>query len=320
MAARWLFRTINEIVKICGDDIRKHMNGSDPDWSLYRSFLAVLREGSLSAAARSLGPTQPTIARHIEALETSIGFELFVRSRQGLNPTEGALELKPYAEELAATTAAMMRAASGQGAAVKGTVRVSASEVMGAEVLPPILTKLRERYPQLEIELALSNTIANLLRRDADIAVRMVEPSQEALVIKRIGMVTLGLHAHKRYLGRAGRPRNLASLEHHSLIGFDRETPEIRSMRERTEGLERVHFAFRADSDLAQVMAIRAGFGIGICQAALARRDPDLERVLPGAFELKLGLWLAMHENLRSTPRCRAMFDGLAAGLMTYVD
>ena len=295
------------------------MNRREPDWSLYRSFIAVLREGSLSGAARALGLTQPTIARHITALEQSIGLELFVRSRQGLSPTEGALELKPYAESLSATTAAMMRAASGQGKAVKGTVRVSASEIVGAEVLPPLFASLRERHPQLEIELVLSNTVDNLLRREADIAVRMVEPAHEALVIKRIGTVALGLHAHRSYLDRAGRPRTLQSLQNHTLIGFDRETPEIRSMRERIQELGAVHFAFRTDSDIAQLMAIRAGFGIGICHVALARRDPNLERVLPGV-QLKLGVWLAMHENLRSTPRCRAVFDGLATGLMAHVD
>jgi DNA-binding transcriptional LysR family regulator len=297
------------------------MSSPEPDWSLYRSFLTVMREGSLSGAARALGLTQPTIARHIEALEQSIGLELFIRSQQGLSPTEGALELKPYAESLAATTAAMMRAASGQGKAVKGTVRVSASEMVGAEVLPSIFAGLRERHPQLEIELLLSNAVDNLLRREADIAVRMVEPAQEALVIKRIGTVTVGLYAHRRYHDRAGRPRTLDTLQKHSLIGFDRETPEIRSMRQPIQGLEAaLHFAFRTDSHIAQLMAIRAGFGIGFCQAPLARRDRNLERVLPGAFQFKLGVWLAMHENLRSTPRCRAAFDGLAAGLISHVD
>ncbi len=296
------------------------MNATEPDWSLYRSLLAVLREGSLSGAARALGLTQPTLARHIEALEQAVGFELFTRSRQGLAPTEGALELRPYAESLAATAAALMRAASGQGPAIRGTVRVSASEIMGAEVLPPILASLRERHPELEIELLLSNAIDNLLRRDADIAVRMVEPTQEALVVRRLRSITIGLHAHRRYLDRAGMPRNLKELQSHSLIGFDRETPAIRSMRQRVPGFEQIRFALRTDSDIAQLMAIKAGFGIGICQVALARREPDLKRVMPGAFELKLGVWLAMHENLRSTPRCRAVFDGLATGLKTYLD
>ena len=296
------------------------MNATGPDWSLYRSFLAVLQEGSLSGAARALGLTQPTLTRHIDALEQAVGFQLFIRSQQGLAATEGALALRPYAESLAATTAAMMRAASGQGRAIKGTVRISASEIMGAEVLPPILADLRERHPALEFELVLSNAVDNLLRRDADIAVRMVEPAQEALVIKRLGSVTLGLHAHRRYLDRAGRPRNLKSLNEHSLIGYDRETPAIRAMRQRVPGFETIRFALRTDSDIAHLMAIKAGFGIGICQVALGRRDPDLEHVLPTAFDLKLGVWLAMHEDLRSTPRCRAVFDGLAAGLKPHMD
>jgi DNA-binding transcriptional LysR family regulator len=296
------------------------MNAKEPDWSLYRSFLAVLREGSLSGAARALGLTQPTMARHIEALERAVGFELFTRSQQGLSATEGALELQPYAESLAATAAALMRSASGQGRAVKGTVRVGASEIMGAQVLPAIFADLAERQPGLEIELVLSNTVENLLRRDVDIAVRMVEPVQEALVVKRVGTVTVGLHAHRRYLERRGIPRNLKGLRDHQTIGVDQETPAIRSMLQRVPGFESVGFAFRTDSDIAHLMAITAGLGIGICQVALARRDPDLQRVLATAFELKLGVWIAMHENLRSTPRCRIVFDALVAGLRNHVD
>ena len=295
------------------------MNAPEPDWSLYRSFLAVLREKSLSAAARALNLTQPTLARHIDALEAAMGFELFTRSQQGLSPTEGALELTPYAESLEANTAAILRTASGLGQAAKGTVRISASEIMGAEVLPPMLAELRRKHPALEFELALSNTVDNLLRRDADIAVRMVEPAQEALVVKKLGTVSLGLHAHKDYLARTCTPTGFSDLAEHSLIGFDRETPAIRAMRSRVPGADALRFSFRADSDIAQLRAIEAGFGVGICQVELAKQNPDLVRLLPEAFELKLGVWLAMHENLRATPRCRAVFDGLAASLAEYL-
>ena len=295
------------------------MNASGPDWSLYRSFLAILQAGSLSAAARALGLTQPTLARHVAALEEAVGLTLFTRSQQGLAPTEAALELKPYAEQLAATTAAMLRAASGQGQGIKGSVRVSASEIIGSQVLPAIFAGMRAMHPALEIELVLSNAVENLLRRDADIAVRMVEPVHEALVVKRIGRVTVGLHAHRDYLARAGTPRTLEALQKHSVIAFDRETPAIRAIRARLPGLEAVHFALRTDSDIAHLMAIKAGFGIGLCQTVLARQDPNLVRVLP-SVGLQLGVWLAMHENLRSTPRCRAVFDGLAAGLAKHVD
>jgi DNA-binding transcriptional LysR family regulator len=266
-----------------------------------------------------LNLTQPTLARHIDALEAAMGFELFTRSQQGLAPTEAALELTPYAESLEANTAAILRTASGLGQAIKGTVRISASEIVGAEILPPILAGLRRKYPALEFELILSNVVDNLLRRDADIAVRMVEPAQEALVVKKLGTVNLGLHAHKDCLARAGVPAAFEDLAKHSLIGIDRETPALRAMRSRVPGAEAIRFSFRADSDIAQLRAIKAGFGIGICQAELAKQDPDLMRLLPEAFELKLGVWLAMHENLRATPRCRAVFDGLATSRAEYL-
>lgn len=303
------------------------MSNRDPDWGLYRSFLAVLEHGSLSAAARALALTQPTLARHVESLEAALGVALFVRSQQGLSPTAAALALRPYAEQLAATAAAMLRAASGHdGPAdgpVSGTVRVTASAIIGAEVLPAVIAALQERHPGLAVELVASNAVGNLLRRDADIAVRNVEPAQDALVVRRLGTVTVGLHAHRRYLDRAGRPRRLDDLHAHSVIGFDRETPEIRSLRRRSEALDRIaglRFALRTDSEVAQLNAIRAGVGIGICQVALARRSAGLERVLAGAFALPLPVFLAMHEDLRATPRCRAAFDGLAAGLRPHLD
>jgi DNA-binding transcriptional LysR family regulator len=296
------------------------MSAPDPDWSLYRSFLAVLRERSLSAAARALGLTQPTLARHIDALEAAMGFELFTRSQQGLAPTEAALELAPYAESLAANAAAILRTASGLGRAVKGTVRITASEIVGAEILPPMLAGLRRTYPALEFEVILSDAVDNLLRRDADIAVRMVEPVQEALLVKRLGAVKLGLHAHRDYLARAGTPATLDDLVRHSLIGFDRATPALRAMRSRIPGADAMRFAFRADSNVAQLRAIQAGFGIGVCQAKLADRDAGLVRLFPGEFDLALDVWLAMHENLRATPRCRAVFDGLATSLGAYLN
>jgi DNA-binding transcriptional LysR family regulator len=296
------------------------MTNTEPSWDFYRTFLAVLNEGSLTGAARVLGLTQPTVGRHIDALETTMGFQLFTRSQHGLAATPAALELGPYAEALSSAAASLLRTASGQGGAVKGTVRVTASEVVGVEILPPILADLSERHPDLDIELVLSNAVENLLRRDADIAVRMVEPAQDALVVKWIGTIALGFHAHRRYLERHGTPGCLEELMGHSLIGLDRDAPAALSMmRGKLPMIEQVRFALRTDSHLAQLAAIRAGFGIGVCQTGLAARDSDLIRVLPDAFEMKLGTWLAMHENLRSTPRCRATFDALAAGLKGYV-
>lgn len=292
---------------------------NDPGWDLYRSFLGVLNEGSLSGAARALGLTQPTVGRHIDALEATLGFALFTRSQQGFAPTEAALALRPYAETLSATAAALLRAASSHGGGVRGTVRITASEVIGIEVLPPILAALRGAYPELVVELALSNRLEDLLQREADIAIRMVRPTQQALVARRIGSVELGLHAHPDYLAQRGTPATLVDLKDHTLIGFDKENGFIRSLKPRLGPLTRQAFAFRTDSDLAQLAAIRAGFGIGVCQVPLAHGKPTLVRVLGDAIALELDTWLVLHEDLRDSPACKAVFTSLGEGLARYV-
>ncbi|MFI5012622.1 MAG: LysR family transcriptional regulator [Hyphomicrobiales bacterium] len=295
------------------------MTTHSPGWELHRSFLAVLREGSLSGAARALGLTQPTIGRHIAALETALGLALFTRSPHGLVATEAAAELRPFAETMAASADALLRAASGSGHETRGTVRITASEVIGAEVVPSILAKLREAHPALVIELVLSNRNDDLLRRDADIAIRMLHPTQGALLARRVGEVPLGFHAHRRYLDRHGTPRNMEELRTHALIGFDRETASARALRARGIPVDREMFALRADSDLAQLAAIRAGFGIGICQIGLGRRDRDLVHLLPAIFALGLETFVVMHEDLRAGRRYRVVFDALVEGLASYI-
>lgn len=288
---------------------------NDPSWDLYRTFAAVLREGSLSAAARSLGLTQPSVSRHIDALEQVVGASLFVRSPRGLSPTDRALALRPHAETLANASAAMLRTASGDAEAVSGTVRVTASEVIGIERLPPILAAVRREHPALAVELVLSNAVDDLLQRRADIAVRMVAPTQQALVTRRVGAVTIGFHARRDYLDRRGTPASIADLGRHDLIGVDTMTPAVRAILAGFPSVSRADFALRTDSDVAQLAAIRAGFGIGICQVELAREDMALVRVLPETFGVELPIWIVMHEDLRGSARCRVMFDALAAGL-----
>lgn len=291
-------------------------------WELYRSFLGVLVEGSLSGAARALGITQPTVGRHVQSLEKSLGFALFTRSQTGLLPTEAALALRGHAEAMRSTAAALQRAAESQGEGVKGTVRVSASEVIGVEVLPPIVAGLRDAYPQLRIELVLTNRVQDLLHREADIAVRMTSPKQDVLVARRVGTVELGLHAHQRYLDQHGTPSQPGDLAGHALIGFDEETPFLRAAAKAVPALSgwtRRNFTLRTDSDLGQLALLRAGCGIGVCQVALARRDPDLVRVLPGHFTLPLHTWVTMHEDLRDSPRCRVAFDALVTGLSSHM-
>jgi DNA-binding transcriptional LysR family regulator len=198
---------------------------TDIGWELYRSYLSVLKEGSLSRAARALGVAQPTVGRHVAALEKSLGLVLFTRSQLGLLPTEAAMELRAYAEAMGSSAAALKRAAESQGDGVRGVVRVTASEVIGVEVLPSIVTRLQGEHPLLKIELVLTNRVQDLLRREADIAVRMTPPKQGQLIARRVGQVEVGLHARRTYLRKRGTPRSIEELSGHALIGFDEETP-----------------------------------------------------------------------------------------------
>lgn len=295
------------------------MKDNEPNWEWYRTFLKVLETGSLSAAGREMGLTQPTVGRHIDSLETALALKLFTRTFEGFAPTDAALELRPYAVGLASTAAALRRTASGHGSGVRGVVRVTASEVIGVEVLPPILAALHGEHPELIIEVVLSNKVDDLLHREADIAVRMVRPTQDALIARQIGGIEAGLYAHERYLARRGVPTSMAELSSHAMIGYDQENAFIRKFQEQYPQLSRSALAFRADSDLAQLGAIRAGFGIGVCQAALANRDTALIRVLKSTFSLKMDTWIAMHEDLRESPRCAVTFAALAAGLSEHM-
>jgi DNA-binding transcriptional LysR family regulator len=290
-----------------------------PGWELYRSFLAALRAGSLSGAARALRLTQPTVGRHIDELEGALDTVLFTRSQHGLQPTDSAMELAPYAEAMAASAGALVRVASGRSQEIGGTVRLSASEVIGVEVLPPMLASLRAQHPRLAIELVVSDEVRDLLRRDVDLAVRNVRPTQTGLVARKIGTVTLGLHAHRDYLEAHGVPRNPDDLSGHALIGYDQETPAVRSLQAQGMRFSRAMFALRTDSSLAHLAAIRAGYGIGLCQIPLGRRAANLVRLLPRHFAFGLQIWLVMHENLRSSPRMRAVFDHLGRHLSLYV-
>jgi len=289
------------------------------DWNLYASFREVMRQGSLSAAARTLGLTQPTLGRHVAALEAELGVALFTRSPQGLTPTSAAADLLPRVEEMHAAAEAAARAVSGGPANETGVVRITASEIIGGVVLPPILARFREAHPAIVVELVLTNRNEDLLRRDADIAVRMVRPAQAALVARRIGAVAIGLFAHRRYADAHGLPSSIEEVADHPLIGFDRDEISLRSLEGAAAFLQRDRFAFRCDSDLAQLAALRAGYGLGGCQLGIAADAPDLIPVLPDLLRFELEMWLAMHEDLKPVGRVRTMYDFLAAELGLYV-
>jgi DNA-binding transcriptional LysR family regulator len=295
------------------------MTQREPGWELFRTFLEVARDGSLSGAARKLALTQPTVGRHIDALEAALGLSLFSRSPQGLTATPAALELVGHAETMEAASAALRRTASSGAHTDRGTVRIAASEMIGCEVLPPILARFREMHPGIVLELALSNRNEDLLRRDADIAVRMARPRQKSLLARRVGKTVIGLYAHRNYLRAYGVPKAVADFGTHCMIGFDGDDWSLRSLGTLPQEITRDHFGFRCDSDLAQFAALRAGMGIGGCQRNIARRFKELVPLLGNAIRFELEIWIAMHEDMKSTTRVRILFDHLAAGLSAFV-
>ncbi len=296
----------------------KCMSLTAADWENQRAFLAVLEHGSLSAAARELAVAQATVRRRLEALERGLGQALFTRSPSGLMPTAAARALGPHARAMATAAAAFARTASADVGALAGTVRITASEMVGAHVLPAILAELLERHPRLRFESHLSNRTEDLLHQEADIAVRMVRPVQSALVVKPVGAVKLGLFAAPVCLARAGVPRDLADLARFALVGPDRDVDFLRALATLGDGVVPDALAYRTDSHFAQLEAIRAGAGIGVCQVALAARAPVLTRLLPDLFDLRLETFVVMHEDLRQVRRVRATFDHLVSRLRAY--
>jgi DNA-binding transcriptional LysR family regulator len=296
------------------------MNQGPPDpatlsWDLVGAFLAVMRTGSLSGAAKALGVAQPTVRRQIEKLEEVLGVPLFTRSPTGLAPTDTATATLPYAESMAGAAESLVRLVSAPSGAERGTVRVTCSEVVGFAVVPPILADLRRAHPHIQIELSPTNANEDLLRRQADVAVRMAQPTQSALVAKRVGTVRLGAFATEAYLAEYPAPRTVAELARHTLLGRDRDTTFSEAIA--AAGLKRSDFVFRTDNDAAYLAAIRAGIGIGVCQLPLAAGPPRLVRVLP-EFALELPIWVVTHEDLRSSRRVMLVFDHLAASLAAY--
>jgi DNA-binding transcriptional LysR family regulator len=290
------------------------------DWERQRAFLAVLRAGSLSGAARALDLAQPTVRRRIEELESGLGAALFTRTATGLVPTERALMLREHADAMALAADAFVRSARAGAGEVAGTVRIGAGELVAAEILPPILAALRIVHPGVAILLSAHERDEHL-HRDTDIAVRTRRPREDALVARWIGAVPLGLHAHRDYLARHGTPDQVGELARHALLGTDTESGATlrHALHEHGVAIRREDFAFRSNSDLAHLSAIRAGLGIGLCHAPLAARDPALVRLLPGAIRPDLEIWVVAHEDRRGVARIRATLDALAAGLAAYI-
>ncbi len=286
------------------------------DWSLIRSFLAALDQGSALAAARQLKTSQPTVGRHIADLESQLGVVLFERTGRGLVPTATALQLADAARDMEAGALQLTRTLSGAQQQSAGTVRITASVPVAVQLLPPLLARLREQLPDVQVELVSSNQVSNLLRREADIAIRMVRPQQGTLLAKKIGDVRIGAYAHRHYLAQHTAMRQPADLLAHALIGNDADTSIIRGFAAMGFAVGPQAFALRTDDFIVQWQAVRAGLGIGFLADYMARTDPDVMPVLADKLPIpSLPMWLAVHREIRTNRRIRAVFDFLAEAL-----
>lgn len=292
---------------------------SSLDWSLVQAFLAVADHGSLSAAARFLGASQPTVGRQIRAMEEQLGTELFTRSDKGLMLSEAGEALLDSARAMRDAAHEMELRAMGKGEELQGTVRLAASVVVATHHLPPIIAEIRQAEPQISIELVPSDESSNLHYREADIAVRMYRPTQLDLVTQYLGELTIGAFAARSYVARRGLPAELEQLLEHDVIGFDRAPHIVEGFRSAGFSVERTWFPVRTDHPVAYWQLVRAGVGIGFGQRSIAREDPELVEL---ALDLKLPtlpFWLTTHQTLRHTPRVRRVWELLAKGLKKVV-
>lgn len=287
---------------------------AEPDWSLLRAFLVVAESGSLSRAAGALGSSQPTLSRQMSELERQVGHALFERTQRGVRLTEAGQALRLPAQRMREHAREWSLVAAGRATTLAGTVRITASEVVSAFLLPAVLRDLREAHPEIQIELVPSNTLENLLEHEADIALRMVRPTQTALVARKAADLALHLYAHRSYLKLHGQPTP-ADLNAHRWVGFDRSDQMIRGFRAAGYTVTRAFFGFRCDDQIVAWQAVRAGVGIGVGLERVAQQSPELVRVLPEFRIPPLPMWITAHRELRGTPRLKLVFDALVSAL-----
>jgi DNA-binding transcriptional LysR family regulator len=282
------------------------------DWALVRSFLAVLDAGSLMGAARQIQARQPTLSRHVAELEAQLGTPLFERTGRGVRPTAAALALADGARQMQAGAEAMSLTTVRSRQARSGSVRVTTSQVAANYLLPPLLARLQHEEPGIQIDLVSSNQVSNLLRREADIAVRMVRPAQGSLVARKLGEVAILACAHRDYLQRAGSPRRPEDLLQHRLLGYDSDDTIVRGFARMGLVLPRAAFAVRTDDQVAYGQLVAAGVGIGFLAAYTLRQWPGVVPVLPALQIPPLPCWLAVHREIRASALVRRVYDFLA--------
>lgn len=290
------------------------------DWTLLRSFLAVIDSGSLLGAARRLGSHQPTLSRQIAELEAQLGVPLFERTGRGLVPTAAATAIVDAAREVAEAVARIGTTLAGASAVTAGSVRLSCSQVAASHLMPHLLTSLRQRHPQIQIDLSASNTVSNLLRREADIALRHLRPSQGSLLARKLTEMPMGAYAAPAYLAGRATLTQMGDLLQHDLVGLDADDTLIRGLQEAGLPVTRESFAIRCDDQVAGIALIRAGAGIGFLPHYVARQIGGLAPVLEHLPMPRLPVWLVVHREIQGSAVVRAVFDHLATEVPRVMD
>ena len=285
------------------------------NWALIKSFLAVLDAGSVMGAARQLGSQQPTLSRHITELEAQLDAPLFERTGRGVVPTRAALAIAQSARQMQQGAEGLGRSLAGARDQALGTVRITSSMVAAAYLLPAVISDLQRQEPGIQIELVSSNQLTNLLRREADIAVRMVRPEQTSLIARKLGNLGIGAYAHDSYLQRTSVPSEPADLLGHTLIGYAGQDQIERGFAAMGFPLQRDKFAVRTDDQVAYGMLVATGAGIGFLAHYNARQLPGVHRVLPQLPIPPLPCWLAVHREIRASKVVRRVYDFLADAL-----
>ena len=282
------------------------------DWNQARAFLATADEGSLSAAARALDLTQPTLGRQVAALEAELGVTLFERVGRSLSLTESGTDLLEHFRAMGEAAGRVSLAASGQSKALEGQVRITASDMMATYHLPPMLKRLREVAPGIGIELVVSNEIRDLQRREADIAVRHVRPEQPDLIARLVAKTTAHLFASTEYLDQHGRPRTVSDLSDANFVGPEHPERLLTELNALGMSLTPANFKVTTSSGTVVLELVRRGLGIAPLPKDIAMIAPELECVLPELAPIPMPIWLVTHRELHTSRRIRLVFDLLA--------
>lgn len=282
------------------------------NWNQVRAFLVTVEEGSLSAASRALGLTQPTLGRQVAALEDELGVTLFERVGRSLTLTESGHELLEHVRAMGEAANRISLTASGQSQTIEGRVLITASDVMSAYLLPPVLKRLRETAPMLEIDVVAANDIRDLQRREADIAIRHVRPEQPDLIARLVQEATGHFYAASSYLDRRGRPTSFAELSKHDFIGFGDNDRMLAYLNPLGLSLTRGNFRLGSKSGIVAWELAKSGLGIAVMSDEVAAMTPGIERLPLDMDPLVFPVWLTTHRELHTSRRIRLVFDLLA--------